>query len=59
MSEKKIKDGIDEESQVKDMKIQYGDNQISCFACGEKIDANTKICPYCKTKQTAKEPIIE
>ena len=59
MSEKKSKDGTEEESQVKEMKIQYGDTQISCFACGEKISANTKICPYCNTKQIAKEPIIE
>ena len=30
-------------------KILYGDNKIVCFACGEEIDNNTDICPYCKT----------
>ncbi len=34
-----------------DQKIQYGESQISCFACGEKIKEGTKICPYCNTKQ--------
>ena len=30
-------------------KILYGVNKIVCFACGEKIDKGTEICPYCKT----------
>ncbi len=30
-------------------KILYGDNKIVCFACGEYIDHNTEICPYCRT----------
>ncbi len=34
-----------------DQKIQYGESQINCFACGEKIKEGTKICPYCNTKQ--------
>ena len=59
MSEKNLKDEPVEESKIKDMKIQYGDSLISCFACGEKIGTNTKICPYCNTKQIVKEPIIE
>ncbi|UCC21063.1 MAG: hypothetical protein JSV62_07240 [Promethearchaeota archaeon] len=30
-------------------KILYSDNMIVCFACGEEIDKNIEICPYCKT----------
>jgi hypothetical protein len=30
-------------------KILYGDNRLLCFACGEEIDNDTEICPYCKT----------
>jgi hypothetical protein len=30
-------------------KILYGVSQKACFACGEKIERNTDICPYCKT----------
>ncbi|MFW9902564.1 MAG: hypothetical protein ACFFDY_14955 [Candidatus Thorarchaeota archaeon] len=30
-------------------KIVYGNNKSVCFACGEKIKSNTKICPYCNT----------
>ena len=59
MSEKNIRKGTDDESEFEELKIQYGDTQISCFACGEKIDANTKNCPYCNTKQIVKEPNIE
>jgi predicted amidophosphoribosyltransferase len=40
-------------------KIQYGESKNLCFACGEKIDSNTKICPYCKTKQNEKESILK
>lgn len=59
MSEKNETDRKVEESEVEEPKIQYGDTQITCFACGEKIDANTKICPYCDTKQITREPTIE
>ncbi|MFX0075675.1 MAG: hypothetical protein ACFE96_09545 [Candidatus Hermodarchaeota archaeon] len=31
-------------------KILYGDNKTICFACGEQIERNTDICPYCKTE---------
>ncbi len=41
MSEKKLEK--DEE------KILFGDNSLVCFACGEKIEPDTNICPYCKT----------
>ena len=30
-------------------KILYGENKTVCFACGEHIEMNTDICPYCKT----------
>lgn len=33
----------------KDEKILYSVEKIVCFACGEKIDKDTIICPYCKT----------
>jgi len=46
-------------ARVIDNKIQYGENKNMCFACGEKIDSNTKICPYCKTKQDEKESILK
>ncbi len=42
-----------------DNKIQYGESKNLCFACGEKIDSSTKICPYCKTKQDEKESILK
>jgi len=50
---------IRESENVKDKKIQYGESQIVCFACGEKIDFNTDICPYCNTKQIEKDPKIK
>ncbi|MHA2393703.1 MAG: hypothetical protein ACXAEX_17335 [Promethearchaeota archaeon] len=42
--------GFDNNTVNKDEeKILYGVNKKVCFACGEKIDKNTDICPYCKT----------
>lgn len=43
------------ESEVKNLKkdedkILYGVNKIVCFACGEEVDKNTDVCPYCNTK---------
>ena len=38
------------ETNVKDGKIMIGKDKIVCFACGEIIDADTKICPYCDTE---------
>lgn len=35
---------------VKDGKILIGKGKIVCFACGEVIDADTEICPYCDTE---------
>ena len=46
-------------ARVIDKKIQYGESKNKCFACGEKIGSNTKICPYCKTKQDEKESILK
>lgn len=48
-----------ESNRVKDKQIQYGESQIVCFACGEKIEINTEVCPYCNTKQIEKEPKIK
>ncbi len=30
-------------------KILYSIDKIVCFACGEKINKDTKVCPYCNT----------
>jgi hypothetical protein len=35
---------------VKDGKIQYGENTTVCFACGEKINVDVESCPYCNVK---------
>jgi uncharacterized OB-fold protein len=31
-------------------KILFGTRNLICFACGEKLPPNTRICPYCNTK---------
>jgi hypothetical protein len=46
MSDEKIFKNIEK---TEEEKILYGVSQIACFACGEKIERNTDICPYCKT----------
>ena len=46
-NEKKQENGT---SENKVEKILYGINGNVCFACGEKIERNTIVCPYCKTK---------
>ncbi|MHA2180178.1 MAG: hypothetical protein ACXAAH_02005 [Promethearchaeota archaeon] len=30
-------------------KILYSISKIVCFACGEQIEKETEVCPYCKT----------
>ncbi|MFX0000066.1 MAG: hypothetical protein ACFE9Q_06360 [Candidatus Hodarchaeota archaeon] len=30
-------------------KISFKVEKIVCFACGEKVNLNTEICPYCRT----------
>ena len=54
-----ITDKARKAARVIDNKIQYGESKNMCFACGEKIGGNTKICPYCKTKQDEKESILK
>ena len=46
MSEKGSENSIAEKDEEK---ILYGLNTIVCFACGEQIEKDTEICPYCKT----------
>lgn len=45
------------DNDLKKEKILYGENQLVCFACGEKINIDTKVCPYCMTKQNRKEHV--
>lgn len=35
-------------------RIYFGQKKITCFACGEEIDENYEVCPYCGTKQKLK-----
>jgi hypothetical protein len=42
------------EIRVKDKKIQFGETENLCFACGEKIDPDAEVCPFCNTKQDKK-----
>jgi rRNA maturation endonuclease Nob1 len=35
---------------VKEGEILIGEGKVVCFACGEVVDENTKICPYCGTE---------
>jgi len=51
----KIPKKTENELKVIEKKIQFGDNEYLCFACGEKIVRDTLICPYCKTAQNKKE----
>ena len=50
MSKMNITDKAKKTARVIDNKIQYGESKNLCFACGEKIDSNTKICPSCGTE---------
>ena len=52
---KKIVEEKHEMAKVIDKKIQYGENEYSCFACGEKISKDTKVCPNCNTIQKEEE----
>lgn len=49
MSGKKSFDSEAKDVEKKEERILYGINKTVCFACGEEIDKNTHICPYCKT----------
>ena len=46
MSNKKDKNK-ENKSQPEEERIQFGDKTLICFACGQKINENTKNCPYC------------
>ena len=46
--EKTNNNNIDELNKNEE-KILYSIDKIVCFACGEKINKNTIVCPYCKT----------
>jgi len=49
MSDKKIIKSEVKNLEKAEEKILYGVNKIVCFACGEEIDKNIDVCPYCKT----------
>ena len=55
MPDKKTPENREEELNVIENKIQFGDNEYLCFACKEKIAIDTIFCPYCKTAQNKKE----
>ena len=59
MTAKKIVKEKHEMAKVIDKKIQYGENEYSCFACGEKINKDTKVCPFCNTIQTEEESTLK
>jgi hypothetical protein len=52
MSDKKLYTSETKDLERNEEKILYGDNKTVCFACGEEIDGNTDICPYCQTEIT-------
>lgn len=43
------KEKQEDSSTKKEEKIIISEKIVQCFACGEKIEANTKICPNCET----------
>jgi len=49
MQEKKFNNNETAKSGKDGEKILYSTNRLACFACGEKIEKGTKVCPYCKT----------
>jgi rubrerythrin len=59
MFEKEFTDETHKIAKVVDKKIQYGENEYSCFACGEKIKIDTKVCPYCNTVQEKNKTILK
>jgi rubrerythrin len=54
MSKKEHHSEQTKEIKVTDKKIQFGETENICFACGEKIDPNIEVCPFCNTKQDKK-----
>jgi rubrerythrin len=59
MSKKEFTEEEPKIAKVIDKKIQYGENEYSCFACGEKIKFNTRVCPYCNTPQNKNKSILK
>ena len=59
MSKKEFTEETHKIAKVIDKKIQYGENEYSCFACGEKININTKVCPNCNTAQDKNKTILK
>lgn len=59
MSEKESSEETHEIAKVVEKKIQFGENEYSCFACGEKIKIDTEICPYCNTPQEKNESVLK
>lgn len=49
MSDKKLIESKDKKLEKYEEKILYEVKNSICFACGEKINGNRNICPYCKT----------
>jgi hypothetical protein len=50
MSDKKLSSPETQDQERNEEKILYSDNKTVCFACGEQIEKNTDICPYCQTE---------
>jgi len=59
MSEKEFTEEKHKIAKVIEKKIQYGENEYSCFACGEKIKHDTRVCPYCNTAQNKNKSILK
>ncbi len=59
MSEKEFTEEKHKKAKVIEKKIQYGENEYSCFACGEKIKQDTRVCPYCNTAQNKNKSILK
>jgi len=59
MSKKEFTEEEHKKAKVIDKKIQYGENEYSCFACGEKIKLDTIVCPYCNTAQNKNKSILK
>ena len=59
MTEKEDSEETEEIIEIIEKKIQYGKSENFCFACGEKIDLRTKICPTCDTPQDKNNTILK
>lgn len=49
MSEKNTNKEDVDNFEADEAKILYGVNPIICFACGQKLDKDSEVCPYCNT----------